>query len=103
RRKAVRAALKALSSDAVPTTQLLPNDPAFTPTGKERITVSGVSTITGTGLSGLSALSSHGGTSPGAVQHSPLDNSQLSVPRSAAVPARLSTASLLGYAIGLAG
>src|SRR5882724_4069996 len=68
RRKAVRASLKALNSGAVPTAQLLPNDPAFTPTGKDRITVSGISTVTGTGLSGLSGLSS-GGTSPSAVLH----------------------------------
>ena len=37
----------------MPTAQLLPNDPAFTPTGKDRITVSGVSTVTGQRLSGL--------------------------------------------------
>ena len=98
RRKAVRAALKALSSGAVPTAQLLPNDPAFTPTGKDRITVSGISTVTGTGLSGLS----NGGTSPSAVVRSPFDHSQAGL-RSRAPQARLSTASVLGYAIGLTG
>jgi serine/threonine-protein kinase len=102
RRKAVRASLKALSSGAVPTAQLLPNDPAFTPTGKDRITVSGISTVTGTGLSGLSGLSSAGGTSPSAVAHSPLETSQPGLPRRAP-RARLSTASVLGYAIGLTG
>jgi hypothetical protein len=102
RRKAVRASLKALSSGAVPTAQLLPNDPAFTPTGKDRITVSGVSTVTGTGLSGLSGLSSAGGTSPSAIVHSPLEPSQPGVPRRAP-RRRLSTASVLGYAIGLTG
>ncbi len=101
RRKAVRSSLKALTSGAVPTAQLLPNDPAFTPTGKDRITVSGISTVTGTGLSGLSGLSSTG-TSPSAVVRSPFEQSQAGVRRSVG-PARLSTASILGYAIGLTG
>ncbi len=101
RRKAVRASLKALTSGAVPTAQLLPNDPAFTPTGKDRITVSGISTVTGTGLSGLSGLSSPG-TSPSAVVHQPLEPSQPGA-RRGAPRARLSTASVLGYAIGLTG
>jgi len=101
RRKAVRNSLKVLSSGAVPTAQLLPNDPAFTPTGKDRITVSGVSTVTGSGLSGLSGLSSPG-TSPSAVLPGPRDRSQAGVQRAPA-GARLSTASVLGYAIGLTG
>ena len=100
RRKAVRASLKALSSGAVPAAQLLPNDPAFTPTGRDRITVSGISTVTGTGLSGLSGLSS-AGTSPSLVAHSPFEHSQAGVRR--APRARLSTASILGYAIGVTG
>jgi len=101
RRKAVRASLKALSSGAVPTAQLLPNDPAFTPTGKERITISGVSSVTGTGTSGLSSLSgfSSPGTSPSAVQPAPHYLSHPSV----SAGGRLSTASVLGYAIGLTG
>ncbi|HEX3775425.1 MAG TPA: serine/threonine-protein kinase, partial [Polyangiaceae bacterium] len=104
RRKAVRASLKALNSGALPGSDLLPNDPAFTPTGKDRITVSGVSTVTGTGLSGLSGLSG-AGTSPSALLQSPLEHSQVShpnVPRVMLAP-RLSTASVLGYAIGVAG
>ena len=99
RRKAVRASLKALSSGAVPTAQLLPNDPAFTPTGKDRITVSGISTVTGTGLSGLSSA---GGTSPSALIKSPLEPSEAGL-RRGAPRGRLSTASVLGYAIGLTG
>ncbi|HYP98452.1 MAG TPA: serine/threonine-protein kinase [Polyangiaceae bacterium] len=101
RRKAVRASLRALSSGAVPTAQLLPNDPAFTPTGKERGTSSGVSNVTDTGLSGLSGFSSPG-TSPSAVQSAPHHPSR---PVMHSVPARprLSTASVLGYAIGLTG
>jgi hypothetical protein len=85
----------------VPTAQLLPNDPAFTPTGKDRITVSGVSGVTGTGLSGLSGLSASG-TSPSAVMPAPRDKSHAGVQRTA-VGGRLSTASVLGYAIGLTG
>jgi serine/threonine-protein kinase len=105
RRKAVRSALKALSSGAVPSAQLLPNDPAFTPTGKDRITVSGISTVTGTGLSGLSGLSSSG-TSPSSVESSPLEASEAGARpsrRATAAGPRLSTASILGYAIGLTG
>ena len=101
RRKAVRSSLKALTSGAVPAAQLLPNDPVFTPTGKDRVTVSGVSTVSSTGLSGLSGLSSPG-TSPSAIVPSPRDRSQAGVRRPAA-SARLSTASVLGYAIGLTG
>src|SRR5450432_4570292 len=44
RRKAVRASLRALNSGALPGSEVLTNDPAFTPTGNDRITVSGVST-----------------------------------------------------------
>lgn len=102
RRKAVRASLKALNSGAQAGSELLPNDPAFTPTGKDRITVSGVSVVTGTGLSGLSGVSG-GGTSPSAIVTSPLEHSRAGVPRTAAPPSRLSTASVLGYAIGLTG
>jgi len=82
----------------VPAAQLLPNDPAFTPTGKDRITVSGVSTVSGTGSSGLSSP----GTSPSAIVPTPRDWSQAGAQR-ARSGARLSTASVLGYAIGLTG
>jgi serine/threonine protein kinase len=101
RRKAVRASLKALSTGTVSNAQLLPNDPAFTPTGKDRITVSGVSSVTGTG-SGLSGLST-GGRSPSAMLHSSLDSNQPRARSRSAPRARLSTASVLGYAIGLTG
>jgi serine/threonine protein kinase len=104
RRKAVRASLKALNSGALPGSDLLSNDPAFTPTGKDRITVSGVSTVTGTGLSGLSGVSG-AGTSPSAILRSPLEHSRTSQPGAprTAPPPRLSTASVLGYAIGVTG
>src|SRR4051812_15914136 len=94
RRKAVRGSLKTVSSGTMPSAQLLSNDPVFTPTGNDRITVSGVSTISGTGLSGLSSP----GTSP-SMSMPPPDRSQPGVP----LGARLSTASVLGYAIGLTG
>ena len=105
RRKAVRSSLKTLTSGAVPSAQLLPNDPAFTPTGKDRITVSGVSTVSGASLSGLSSVSGTGSvpraTASFPPEH-PSDGGRLS--RQSAVPGvRLSTASILGYAIGLTG
>jgi eukaryotic-like serine/threonine-protein kinase len=102
RRKAVRASLKALSSGAVPAAQLLPNDPAFTPTGKDRITVSGVSTVTGSGLSGLSGLSAPGSSPSAAAAPPPVELRASGAPRTVP-PGRLSTASVLGYAIGLTG
>ena len=104
RRKAVRASLKALNSGAALASELLSNDPAFTPTGKDRITVSGISTVTGTGLSGLSGVSG-AGTSPSSIIGSPLERARASnpgVPRTAPPP-RLSTASVLGYVIGVTG
>jgi serine/threonine-protein kinase len=101
RRKAVRASLKALNSGALPGSELLSNDPAFTPTGKDRITVSGVSSVSGSGLSGLSGVSGTG-TSPSAILRSPLEYSHPGNRRTAPPP-RLSTASLLGYAIGVTG
>ena len=101
RRKAVRASLKVLGSGSAPSAQLLPNDPAFTPTGKDRITVSGVSGVTGSGLSGLSGLSSSPSSPSAPVpvrrSASPADLSR------ATREGRLSTASVLGYAIGLTG
>jgi serine/threonine protein kinase len=102
RRKAVRASLKALNSGAALAAELLSNDPAFTPTGKDRITVSGISTVTGTGLSGLSGVSG-AGTSPSAILRSPLGRaSNPGVPRTAPPP-RMSTATVLGYVIGATG
>jgi hypothetical protein len=51
RRKAIRAALRALSSNSSPlTSELLPPEPAFTPTGKERITLSSTSSVNVGGL-----------------------------------------------------
>jgi len=101
RRKAVRASLKALSSGALLASDLISADPAFTPTGRDRITVSGISVVTGTGLSGLSGLS-NGGTSPSAVGDNPMDRVSQPGPRRS-LPPRLSTVSVLGYVIGFMG
>jgi serine/threonine-protein kinase len=77
RRKAVRAGLKALAAGKA-TNELISSDAAFTGADLERITVTGVSVVTATGLSGLSggALSSpsavtspSGVSSPGSVSN----------------------------------
>jgi serine/threonine-protein kinase len=99
RRKAVRAALKALSAGAASPGDLLAGDLAFTPTGKDRITVSGVSTITGSNLSGLSNV-----TSPSVVgrpSQSSFDPSQRAIATSGG--GGLSVASIVGYGIGALG
>jgi serine/threonine-protein kinase len=92
RRKAIRAALKALSSSS-PTAggDLLSADPAFTPTGKERMTVTGPSVITGTGISGAGIAEIPGG-----------DGVRPSRPRRRRA-SRVSWTSAIGYAIGVAG
>jgi len=61
RRRAVRSVLKSLNAGLGP--ELIPSEPAFTPTGRERLSVSGASI---TGLSGLSGVSpsSRGGPVP---------------------------------------
>ena len=104
RRKAVRASLRALNTGALSASQLLSADPAFTPTGKDRINVSGVSTVTGTGLSGLSGASQEERLA-GASSRSPHDPELAGSPGAiySAPPPRLSTASVLGYAIGVTG
>jgi serine/threonine protein kinase len=106
RRKAVRAALRALSGQGGPEHDLLSSDPAFTPTGKDRITISGVSVITETGLSGLSGA--QGAPYPSSPSHSapsyrgPPSNPSYGL---GSYPVRepLSRASIVGYAIGVAG
>jgi hypothetical protein len=64
RRKAVRAALKSLTPGAAPQ-ELLSSEPAFTPTNQDKITISGVSVVTGTGLSGVSGPSTTGASMGG--------------------------------------
>jgi serine/threonine-protein kinase len=64
RRKAVRAALRSVTPGSTPP-ELLSSEPAFTPTNQDKITVSGVSVVTGTGLSGVSRPSSTGASMGG--------------------------------------
>jgi hypothetical protein len=61
----VRGALRSLAAGVG--VELISSEPAFTPTGREKITVSGVSVVTGTGVSGISGHStggSRGGVAP---------------------------------------
>jgi eukaryotic-like serine/threonine-protein kinase len=63
RRKAVRGALKSLVSTAGTTkSELLSSESAFTPTGNEKITVTGISTVTASQVTGISV---HGVTAGG--------------------------------------
>ena len=101
RRKAVRAALKALGSGQAAPADLLSGDLAFTPTGKDRITVSGVSSVsqvTGSNLSGLSNI-----TSPSTVGRPSSSFSGLRKDVSQPQPSGLSVGSILGYAVGALG
>ncbi|HKY40207.1 MAG TPA: serine/threonine-protein kinase [Polyangiaceae bacterium] len=99
RRKAVRAALKALGSGQAQTTDLLSGDHAFTPTGKgEHVTISGVSSVSGSNLSGLSSI-----TSPSTVGRPSSSFSGLRAEVSEPLPSSMSAASIVGYAIGVMG
>jgi serine/threonine-protein kinase len=95
RRKAVRAAVKQLGAGG-PAAELISSEPVFTPTGRDKITVTGVSVVTGTGLSGVSGLSSasssRGGVAPPSTR---------SVPNERVDPNR--GVALVAYAVGVAG
>ncbi|HWP07352.1 MAG TPA: serine/threonine-protein kinase [Polyangiaceae bacterium] len=97
RRKAVRSALKSVAAGAqLP--ELISNEPVFTPTGNEKITITGVSVVTGTGLSGVSSsgVSSAGGSLPGVVPPS-----SRSVADSTPDPNRV--VAIVAYIVGVAG
>jgi eukaryotic-like serine/threonine-protein kinase len=94
RRKAVRGALKSITAGAAPP-DLLSSEPAFTPTGQDRITVSGVSVVTGTGLSGVSGPSSTG-ASMGGVPPPSAHSIRMVVDPNRGV-------ALVAYAVGFAG
>jgi eukaryotic-like serine/threonine-protein kinase len=94
RRKAVRAALKALAAGARTAPELLPPESAFTPTGGDKITVTGVSVVTGTGLSGISGV----GGAPLSTTPKPR-----SVPRSTQPAEPMNRLALIGYIVGAAG
>jgi serine/threonine-protein kinase len=103
RRKAVRAALRALSTGQTSQSELLASDPAFTPTGQDRIitgvsSVSGISSVTDNRLSQPSQL-----TSPSTVGRPSSSFSNLRPQTSRPPPARLSMASIIGYSIGALG
>jgi len=98
RRKAVRAALKALGSGQTTPADLLSGELAFTPTGKDRITVSGVSSVTGSNLSSLSNI-----TSPSSAGRPSSSFSDLRRELSQPQPGGLSAGSIIGYAIGVMG
>ena len=91
RRKAVRGALKSLAAGVG--LELLSNDPAFTPTGRERITISGVSVVSGTGASGIS------GHSTGGSRAAPPSTRSVSYPQ--LDPNR--GVAIVAYAVGVAG
>jgi len=103
RRKAVRAALRALSTGQTSQTELLASDPAFTPTGQDRIitgvsSVSGISSVTDNRLSQPSQV-----TSPSTVGRPSSSFSNLRPKTSRPAPPRLSVASIVGYSIGALG
>jgi len=102
RRRAVRAALRALGQGAK-AIDLLSSDPAFTPTGGERISVTGAS-VPGASVSGAN-LSAPGRSAPtrpplpAAVPEQSVPGSGRNVRRKA----RKAAPGTWGYAVGLAG
>jgi eukaryotic-like serine/threonine-protein kinase len=96
RRKAVRSAVRVLGAGGQ-AAELISNEPVFTPTGREKITVTGVSVVTGTGLSGVSGLSSASGSRGGMPPPS-----TRSVPHPEQVDPHRGVA-LVAYAVGVVG
>ena len=98
RRRAVRSALKSLTPGAAAFPDLISNEPVFTPTGNEKITITGVSVVTGTGSSGISSsgVSSAGGSLPGVVPPSTRSVSGAAVDPNRAV-------AIVAYVVGVAG
>jgi len=95
RRKAVRTAVKQLGAGA-PVAELISNEPVFTPTGRDKITVTGISVVTGTGASGVSGLSSASGSRGGVAPPS-----TRSVPNERVDPHR--GVALVAYGVGVVG
>jgi serine/threonine-protein kinase len=94
RRKAVRSALKSSAQGAV-APDLISNEPVFTPTGREKISVTGVSVVTSnSGLSVASGPSSAGGSLPGVAPPST---------RSVARPDPNRAVAIVAYVVGVAG
>jgi serine/threonine-protein kinase len=110
RRKAVRAALKAVSSDAQSGAPLLSSDPAFA--GGDHISVTGVSGVSGAGSdSGISstgngAISNSGVSQPSSVTGSCAgvsQNGMSTVPQTVSHHGTPSRGGLLGYVVGIGG
>ena len=98
RRKAVRSALKSVAAGGGMVPDLISNEPVFTPTGNEKITITGVSVVTGTGLSGISqsGISSAGGSLPGVAPPSSRSVAERTPDPNRAV-------AIVAYAVGVAG
>jgi hypothetical protein len=95
RRMAVRSAVKSLGAGGQAAV-LISSEPVFTPTGREKITVTGVSVVTGTGMSGVSGLSSASGSRGGMPPPS-----TRSVPNEHVDPNR--GVAVVAYVVGVAG
>jgi hypothetical protein len=93
RRRALRSALRELGQGAK-SVELLPSDPAFTPTGSERGSRSGVSGVSG---AGSSASARRAPSRPSAPRGRLTPAGASSYPRQAVNPATL------GYAVGIGG
>jgi serine/threonine-protein kinase len=91
RRKAIRAALRALGTKSNPlTSELLSAEPAFTPTGRDRITLTGVSSVSGD-------------SSPKEAFSDASDERHRRKHKRVRRSARMSWAGAFGYSIGVAG
>ncbi|HTQ05080.1 MAG TPA: serine/threonine-protein kinase [Polyangiaceae bacterium] len=94
RRKAVRSALRSRSAGS--SDELISNEPVFTPTGRDHISITGASVVTGTSGLSASGVSSAGGSLPGVVPPS-----TRSVPRHRGDPNRI--VAIVAYGVGVAG
>lgn len=102
RRKAMRSALKSLRNREHAGSELVSNDPAFTPTGGDHITLTGMSSITGSQVSPIGALGEMSPASfpdvPAATQLPSLSASSFELAGRAAP-----SSSWIGYVIGAIG
>ena len=105
RRKAVRAALKAVSSGAPAQAPLLSSDPAFA--GGEHISrtgVSGVSSGSGVSSVGSGPISSSGVSQPSSVSYTGVSqNGASTVPQTVSHHGVTRRGGMLGYAVGIGG
>ncbi len=100
RRKAVRAAIKVLAGEGPTSGVPLSSDPAFTPTGRDHVSVTGVSGITGaSGISSIGVPGSNSGISQSSVSQYSLNGSSTG-PHVAHV-GRAKRGGMLGYVVGI--